>query len=68
MMGPSGSGKTSLLNALASHTPVTIGMMLSGVLRINGQDPDASGVRVGYVQQEDLFYSQVPRCADTDTA
>jgi ABC-type cobalamin/Fe3+-siderophores transport system ATPase subunit len=59
LMGPSGSGKTSVLNALASHTPVTKGMTLSGTLRINGSRPEASGVRIGYVQQEDLFYSQM---------
>ena len=59
LMGPSGSGKTSLLNALASHTPVTKGMTLSGTVRINGNLPEASGVRVGYVQQQDLFYSQL---------
>jgi ABC-type multidrug transport system ATPase subunit len=58
-MGPSGSGKTSLLNALAEHTPVTKGMELAGRLRVNGSTPAASGVRMGYVQQEDLFYSQM---------
>jgi ABC-type multidrug transport system ATPase subunit len=59
LMGPSGSGKTSLLNALARHTPVTKGMTLSGRLHVNGAEPDDAGVRIGYVQQEDLFYSQV---------
>ena len=59
LMGPSGSGKTSLLNALASHTPVTARMALTGDLRLNGAPPAASPVRVGYVQQEDLFYSQM---------
>lgn len=59
LMGPSGSGKSSLLNALASHTPVTKSMTLAGVLRINGVPPARSGVRVGYVQQHDMFYSQM---------
>jgi ABC-type multidrug transport system ATPase subunit len=58
-MGPSGSGKSSLLNALASCTPVTKGMTLSGELLINGVPPKESVVRVGYVQQTDLFYSQM---------
>jgi ABC-type multidrug transport system ATPase subunit len=59
LMGPSGSGKSSLLNALVSCTAVTKGMTLSGELLINGVPPQASGIRVGYVQQTDLFYSQM---------
>lgn len=62
-MGPSGSGKTSLLNALSDHVAVTKGMHLSGSVTVNGRSLADSGVRTGYVEQEDMFYSQMSvRC------
>lgn len=54
-----GAGKSSLLNAISETAPVTSGMTLSGRLRINGVLPARAGVRIGYVRQEDLFYSQM---------
>lgn len=58
-MGPSGSGKTSLLNALSDHVAVTKNMTLTGCVTVNGKTLAQSGVRIGYVQQEDMFYSQM---------
>ena len=64
IMGPSGSGKTTLLNALAGQLPAAAGLTLSGVVTVNGRPRDAARVRQAYVQQEDLFYSQLTvRCA-----
>lgn len=64
IMGPSGSGKTTLLNALAGQLPAAAGLTLSGAVTVNGRARDAVRVRQAYVQQEDLFYSQLTvRCA-----
>jgi len=51
--------QTSLLNALAGRVAVTKGMALSGRVLVNGVPVAGSRVRIGYVQQEDLFYSQM---------
>ncbi|KAK9909937.1 hypothetical protein WJX75_009739 [Coccomyxa subellipsoidea] len=59
IMGPSGGGKTSLLNALAGQVPSTKGMELQGNITINGAPQTESNHRQAYVQQEDLFYSQL---------
>ncbi|KAK9828034.1 hypothetical protein WJX81_003580 [Elliptochloris bilobata] len=59
IMGPSGGGKTTLLNALAGQLPAAAGLTLSGVVTVNGRPRDAARVRQAYVQQEDLFYSQL---------
>jgi len=59
IMGPSGSGKTTLLNALAGQVPRTKGMTLRGAVELNGTPQAASHVKIGYVQQEDLFFSQL---------
>eukprot|EP00197_Chlamydomonas_leiostraca_P006364 CAMPEP_0202866206 /NCGR_PEP_ID=MMETSP1391-20130828/7260_1 /ASSEMBLY_ACC=CAM_ASM_000867 /TAXON_ID=1034604 /ORGANISM="Chlamydomonas leiostraca, Strain SAG 11-49" /LENGTH=699 /DNA_ID=CAMNT_0049546135 /DNA_START=95 /DNA_END=2194 /DNA_ORIENTATION=- len=59
LMGPSGSGKTTLLNALAGQVPCSTSITLSGSLTINGQPSTESNHRQGYVQQEDVFYSQL---------
>ena len=58
-MGPSGSGKTTLLNALAGQVPQTKGMRLEGEVELNGTPQGRSHVCIGYVQQEDLFFSQL---------
>ena len=58
-MGPSGSGKTSLLNALARQVPKTKGMKFSGILTMNGSTGGLEGLPQAYVQQDDLFFSQL---------
>mmetsp|Transcript_12161 Transcript_12161/g.29463 ORF Transcript_12161/g.29463 Transcript_12161/m.29463 type:complete len:707 (-) Transcript_12161:415-2535(-) len=66
IMGPSGSGKTSLLNTLAMQVPANKRLTLVGALTANGgavgRGGGGSGVathRTAYVQQEDVFYSQL---------
>lgn len=58
-MGPSGSGKTSLLNALAGQVGVQKNLDLAGEVLVNGQPMEHSQHRQGYVQQEDMFFSQL---------
>ena len=53
IMGPSGSGKTTLLTAIAGRMPKTKGMTLEGTVLCGG------GSRIGFVQQDDCFYSQL---------
>jgi ABC-type multidrug transport system ATPase subunit len=59
IIGPSGAGKTTLLAALAGQVPVSQRMRLSGSVTVNGVPIDRAGHRQGYVQQEDIFYSQL---------
>ncbi|CAD7696795.1 unnamed protein product [Ostreobium quekettii] len=59
IMGPSGSGKTSLLNALARQVPKTKGMKFTGRLTVNGSAAGLDGLPQAYVQQDDLFFSQL---------
>lgn len=59
IMGPSGAGKTSLLNALARQVPKTKGMTFTGVLTVNGVPAGQNGLPQAYVQQDDLFFSQL---------
>ena len=64
IMGPSGSGKTSLLNTIACQVPANKRMTLRGELTANGAQVGRSGGgaaahRTAYVQQEDVFYSQL---------
>jgi ABC-type multidrug transport system ATPase subunit len=59
IIGPSGAGKTTLLAALAGQVPVSQQMRLSGSVTVNGVPIDRAGHRQGYVQQEDIFYSQL---------
>lgn len=59
IIGPSGAGKTTLLAALAGQVPVSQRMRLSGSVTVNGTPIDRAGHRQGYVQQEDIFYSQL---------
>ena len=63
IMGPSGSGKTSLLNALAGQTKGGSSATLSGTLLVGGVTcggaAQVDGLRVAYVRQEDIFYTQM---------
>ena len=60
IMGPSGSGKTSLLNVLARQVPFNPKMTLRGELVATSDDAaQTSAYRVAYVQQQDVFYSQL---------
>ncbi|KAL6758227.1 P-loop containing nucleoside triphosphate hydrolase protein [Haematococcus lacustris] len=59
LMGPSGSGKTTLLNTLAGQVPVNGALSLSGAVAVNGVPTAASTHCQAYVQQEDVFYSQL---------
>ena len=54
-----GSGKTTLLNSLAGQVPRQERMNLSGRVLVNDIPSSHAGHRQGYVQQEDLFYSQL---------
>ncbi|MEW5320304.1 MAG: hypothetical protein WDW38_011386 [Sanguina aurantia] len=59
LMGPSGSGKTTLLNTLAGQLPVSKSIALEGELTVNGEDASSGLHKQAYVQQEDIFYSQL---------
>jgi len=59
IIGPSGAGKTTLLNTLAGNVPVSQHMSLRGSVTVNGVPIDRASQRQGYVQQEDIFYSQL---------
>ena len=76
IMGPSGSGKTSLLNALAAQVPKSGRISLCGTLRHNatsvGEDTRRNrrllNDTVAYVQQQDVFYSQLTVRETLETA
>ena len=53
------AGKTTLLNILAGQLPQIPQMTLSGVIVVNGVPINRSSHGQGYVQQEDIFYSQL---------
>jgi ABC-type cobalamin/Fe3+-siderophores transport system ATPase subunit len=59
LMGPSGSGKTTLLTALSGRVPRCKGMILRGSVHINGTPLAETDTPIGYVPQEDMFYSQM---------
>jgi len=63
ILGPSGSGKTTLLNTLANQMPRQKGARLVGRVRVNGkcrqEEGDDKEYRQAYIQQQDLFYSQL---------
>ena len=59
LMGPSGSGKTTLLNALAGQVPASSRLTLWGRIHVNGTPQQQSSHAQGYVQQEDVFFSQL---------
>lgn len=59
LMGPSGSGKTTLLSILARQMPSNKRMRLVGKYYIGGHTAEYSRLRIAFVQQEDLFYSQL---------
>ena len=59
-----GAGKTTLLNSLAGQLPRNAALQLSGAISVNGVSVEASQHRQGYVQQEDIFFSQLTvKCA-----
>jgi ABC-type Mn2+/Zn2+ transport system ATPase subunit len=59
------AGKTTLLNTLAGQLPQNPLLTLSGFITVNGVPVDRSAHGQGYVQQEDIFYSQLTvKCAD----
>jgi ABC-type multidrug transport system ATPase subunit len=69
IMGPSGAGKSSLLNALANQVPASKNLSLTGTLTANGVDARrGEGFRKAYVQQEDVFYSQLTTRETLETA
>ena len=58
------AGKTTLLNALAGQLPMNASLTLSGSISVNGISREGSHHRQGYVQQEDIFFSQLTvKCA-----
>ena len=63
IMGPSGSGKTTMLNALAGNVKDKGKAKLVGTLLCNGVQcggaAQVEGLRLAYVQQEDIFYTQM---------
>ncbi|KAK9116165.1 hypothetical protein Sjap_015112 [Stephania japonica] len=59
LMGPSGSGKTTLLNVLAGQLGASPRLHLSGLLEINGRRSAKRDLKIAYVRQEDLFFSQL---------
>ena len=52
-------GKTTLLNVLAGQLPQNQRLTLSGAVNVNGVPIAHSTHGQGYVQQEDIFYSQL---------
>ena len=61
--GPSGSGKTTLLNAIAGSVKASKKASLTGTLLCDGKEcggaSQVDGLRLAYVQQEDIFYTQM---------
>ena len=58
-----GAVRRAQLNALAGQLPAAAGLSLSGVVTVNGRPQERARVRQAYVQQQDLFYSQLTvRC------
>lgn len=58
-MGSSGAGKTTLLNALAGQLPYSKAVDFVGEIRVNGASATDSQHSQGYIQQDDVFYSQL---------
>ena len=59
IMGASSAGKTTLLNCLAQQLPYKKGQEYSGLLKVNGDSADTTEYRQAYIQQDDIFYSQL---------
>lgn len=63
VMGPSGSGKSTLINALAGNVKASKKAALMGTLLCDGKScggaAEVPGLRFAYVQQEDVFYTQM---------
>lgn len=58
------TGKTTLLNTLAGQLPRSAALQLRGTVTVNGVSMETSHHRQGYVQQEDIFFSQLTvKCA-----
>jgi hypothetical protein len=57
--GPSGSGKTTLLGAISGQLPHSKALRLSGDVTINGRPIAERHEPIGFVAQEDIFYSQL---------
>lgn len=59
LMGPSGSGKTTLLNVLAGQVVSSPRLRLTGHIGVNGRPRPRGGIKVAYVRQDDIFFSQL---------
>lgn len=60
IMGGSGAGKTTLLNTLAGRIRLNRGDRVSGTIRVNGSERDATWSKTaGYVEQFDLMYGRL---------
>ena len=58
-MGSSGAGKTTLLNCLAGQLPFNKGLEFTGHISVNGIPAGDSRHSQAYIQQDDVFYSQL---------
>ena len=58
-MGSSGAGKTTLLNCLAGQLPFNKGLEFTGHISVNGIPAGDSKHSQAYIQQDDVFYSQL---------
>ena len=71
IMGPSGSGKTTLLNSLAGQLLKSKGLRLEGIVHVNGAptcgDDALGAIKMAFVRQEDIFYTQVCCCVPWTT-
>ena len=62
------AGKTTLLNILAGQLPQNPQLTLCGSITVNGVPISRSTHGQGYVQQEDIFYSQLTiKCVPSPT-
>ena len=59
IMGSSGAGKTTLLNCLAGQLPFNKGLDFTGHISVNGIPAGDSRHSQAYIQQDDVFYSQL---------
>ena len=59
VLGPSGSGKSTLLGSIAGQLPHAPSCELRGRLLANGRPLSRAAFRIAFVQQTDLFFSQL---------
>jgi len=59
IMGPSGGGKSTLLSAIAGQLPENKKMTLTGHVYANGVPLDPQVHHIGFVPQEDIFFSNL---------